>query len=210
MSQQKFGMSVKELERKENKTNEERIFTNKYKRYMPLLNNNCTMNILSKYVEDVEFDNKWKRDIEPFDYHNLTSGNYEFTDKKLMNNIIKIIKDFNRSQKINMLNREYSLEVLDDEEDYNDSMFGYLFEYYEEKLIGLCSDKNKLCDYVIYVFYTKFARQSKSLMWNIFGEEILNNVKSKAKTVCFPIRTNDGVEYLGEKYGLKELDLNEL
>lgn len=205
MSEQKFGLSIKELEKKENKTQEERLFINRYRRYMPLLKNNCIMNILSKYVEDTEFDNKWKKNEEYFDYKVLLSGNYDIDDKKLVNNIVKIIKSFNRSQKINMINRDYSLEILDNEEDFNDSMFGYLFEYYENKLLNLCSDKNKLCDYVVYVFYNYFERYSKSLMWNVFGEEILENVKNKSKTICFPIKDENGIDYLGEKYILKEI-----
>ena len=209
MSEQKFGVSLKDLEKKENKTQEESLFINKYRRYMPLLTNNCIMNILSRYVEDTEFDNRWKKSEESFDYKILLSGKYDIDDKKLLLSICQIIKDFNRSQRINTINRDYSLEVLDDEEDVNDSIFGYLFEYYENKLIKLCSNKEKLCDYVIFVFYNKFEKQSKSLLWNIFGEEILNNVKARSKTVCFPIKDENGIEYLGEKYILKEVP-NEL
>ena len=205
ISEQKFNLKLKDLERKENKTQAEKLFINSYRRYLPLLNNNCIMNILSKYVEDMEFDNKWKNVIEGFDYHIFLSGKYEFDDIKLINSISKIIKDFNRSQKINMLNREYTLEVLDDEDDFNDGMFNYLFEYYENKLLNLCSNKEKLSDYVVYVFYTMFNRHSKSLIWNIFGEEILKNVKSHSSIISFPIKDENGIEYLGQKYILKEV-----
>lgn len=47
--------------KKENKTPEESKLIYQYNRYSPLLKNKCIMNILSEYIEDIEFDNKWKR-----------------------------------------------------------------------------------------------------------------------------------------------------
>lgn len=170
---------------------------------MPLLNNNCIMNTLSKYVEDMEFDNKWKINKEGFDYHILLSDKYDINDKKLITSISKIIKEFNKSQVINIIKSDYIDENTNEE--FEDNSFRYLFEYYENKLLKLCSNKEKLADYVIYVFYNKFSNKSKSLMWNVFGENIVNNIKHKSKTVCFPIRDENGTEYLGQRYSLKEI-----
>ena len=82
--------------KKENKTAEELNFIYKFNRYSPLLKNKCIMNILSEYVEDVEFDNKYSQNNIRFDYQQLLSGNYDFSDKVLYQNIKNIIKEFNQ------------------------------------------------------------------------------------------------------------------
>lgn len=208
MCEQKYGLNLKELEYKEDKTMEQKKLISQYRNHLPLLNNNCIMNVLSKYIESIEFDNKWKKPAEHFDYTIMLSNKYDITDTKLINKIKNIIKDFNHSQQINAINRDYSLNYIDEDE-YNDSLYGNLFDFYENKLISLCSNKEQLADYVIYVFYNYFKSKSKSLLWNLFGDEIVNNIKSKSEFIYFPVKDENGVEYLGEKYILQRSRINE-
>ena len=203
---QLYDCRIKDLEKKQNKTDEEKYFIYKYKKYTPLMDNNSTMNYLSKYIENIEFDNKWAKKQDNFDYNILISNEYIIDDKNLIKKIISLLKEFDKSQKISILNREYAEDIIDEEE-YNDSLFSYLFELYEEKLLNICSNKQKLSDYVVYVYYNYFKNKSKSLMWNVFSDEILHSVKSKSKKICYPVRDESGVEYLGRRYILKEVDL---
>ena len=44
-------------------------------------------------------------------------------------------------------------------------------------------------------------------MWEICGNEILDNLKSKASIMQIPVERDDGVEYLGKRYVLESVNL---
>ena len=204
-----FGCKFKDLEAKPDKTPEEKKFIHNFYKYAPLMKNNCIMNVLASYVEDMEFDNRWKKPGGKFDWHILLSGEYEFDDQSLIAKVRNVIRDFNKAQKALALSEVYNAELSPSAlEEENISRYGGLFEEYENKLYLCCSNKDKLSDYVVYVYYTYFKSNSKTLIWNVFGEEVVSHVKAKAKTVTFPIRDENGVEYLGQRYSLKEVELD--
>ena len=204
-----FGCKFKDLEAKSDKTPEEKKFIHNFYKYAPLMKNNCIMNVLASYVEDMEFDNRWKKPGGKFDWHILLSGEYEFDDQSLIAKVRNVIRDFNKAQKALALSEVYNVELSPSAlEEENISRYGGLFEEYENKLYLCCSNKDKLSDYVVYVYYTYFKSNSKTLIWNVFGEEVVSHVKAKAKTVTFPIRDENGVEYLGQRYSLKEVELD--
>lgn len=208
MSFQRFGMCIKDIERLENKTEEQKKFLYQYRKYMPLMDNNSIMNTLSKYVEDIEFDNKWSKSSKPFDWNIMMSGKYEINDQSLIKKIISTIKDFNKSQRVIASNNNYSSEIFDiDEETEYNNMYKYLFDMYEERLLKLCSNTEKLSDYVVYVYYNFFKNSSKSLLWNVFEKEIVSSIKNKSNTIVYPVYDENGKEYLGQRFSLKEVDL---
>lgn len=208
-----YSSNLYDLSKKPNKTTEEKQFIQKYYYYTPLLINNCIMNVLAMYVEDVEFDNKWNKNIGEFDYHRLMSTDYNINDKTLYNKIKNIISEFNK--KHNSIIREkkelnnYDEIVLGTDyiENYNEELV-LLVQEYETKLLSICSNAQILTDYLIDIYYKHFKSKSKSLLWGEFGEFILNNVKSKANHVCYPVLDNNGTEYLGKHYSLKTVKIN--
>ena len=172
------------------------------------MDNNSIMNTLSKYVEDIEFDNKWSKPSKPFDWNIMMSGKYEIDDQSLIKKIISTIKDFNKSQRVIASNNNYSSEIFDiDEETEYNNMYKYLFDMYEERLLKLCSNTEKLSDYVVYVYYNFFKNSSKSLLWNVFEKEIVSSIKNKSNTIVYPVYDENGKEYLGQRFSLKEVDL---
>ena len=205
-----FGCKLKDLEAKPDKTPEEKKFIHNFYKYAPLMKNNCIMNVLASYVEDMEFDNRWKKPGGKFDWHILLSGKYEFDDQSLIAKVRNVIRDFNKAQKASAIKESYLEEELSatSDEMTTDGYYSYLMEEYENRLLSICSNSTKLADYVIYVYYTFFKSNSKALLWNIFGDEVVANVRRKAKVVTFPIRDENGVEYLGQKYSLKEVELD--
>ena len=56
LSFKNYGLSLKDLILKENKTDGEAAFLRKYKKYSPVVETDCIMNILCKYIESLEFD----------------------------------------------------------------------------------------------------------------------------------------------------------
>ena len=210
MCEMMYSCKIYDLAKKKDKTEEEKTFIQRYYKYMPLLTNNCTMNILANYIEDIEFDNRWKRKPGIFDYHNLMSKDYDLSDNKLYNNVRKTISEFNK--KYNMIIGEKKLLEMSDDivlekediENYSQEL-SFLIQEYESKILSLCSDARKVTDYLVDIYYKYYKNKSKFLIWGEFGEYILENVKSKSNSVCFPVLDENGEEYLGKKYSLKEV-----
>ena len=206
-----FKCDLTELMRKKNKTSEESKFLYQYNRFSPLLKNRCIMNILAEYVEDTEFDNKWKKQGQPFDYKVLMSGNYDLDDKELYNQLKSIIKEFHKRH-AGIIAERKSVETdimftpTDDIECYAQEITT-LIEEYENKITSICSDARKTCDYVIDIYYRYFSTKSKIFIWETFGDIVVENLKSKATKVEYPVFDENGVDYLGKKYSLKEVNL---
>ena len=206
-----FKCDLTELMRKKNKTSEESKFLYQYNRFSPLLKNKCIMNILAEYVEDTEFDNKWKKQGQPFDYKVLMSGNYDLDDKELYNQLKSIIKEFHKRH-AGIIAERKSVETdimftpTDDIECYTQEITT-LIEEYENKITSICSDARKTCDYVIDIYYRYFSTKSKIFIWERFGDIVVENLKSKATKVEYPVFDENGVDYLGKKYSLKEVNL---
>lgn len=204
---QKFGCDIKSLEFREDKTEDQKKLLYQYRKYMPLMENKSIMNILSKYIEGIEFDNKWSKPEKEFDWKILLSGKYEIINNNMIKKISNIIKDFNKTQKILSINLSYMNDSYNDEEKDDDNIFKYLFNVYENELLSVCSNTEKLCDYVVYVYYNFYKNHSKSLLWNVFGNEIVNVIKSKSDKISYPVKDDSGQLYLGEKFKLKEIDI---
>lgn len=206
-----YHCNLHELIQKQDKTEEEKQLVKNYYRHMPLMVNNCPMNILANYVEDTEFDNKWKQKPSTFDYHILMSDSYDIEDKNLYKKVKETITSFTKSYGMLQVaikqlgNIENSGIDKEDIEDF-DSMTKVLIETYENKLFSLDSNKIKLCNYVIDVYYKCFNKQSKMMLWTVFGDCILSNLKQKTDKVYYPVSDNNGVDYLGKRYSLKEVD----
>ena len=47
-------------------------------------------------------------------------------------------------------------------------------------------------------------------MWNIFGDEIVEHLKTKASIIKLPVEDENGVEYLGRKYILKDVNIDDI
>lgn len=206
-----FKCDLTELMRKKNKTSEESKFLYQYNRFSPLLKNRCIMNILAEYVEDTEFDNKWKKQGQPFDYKVLMSGNYDLDDKELYNQLKSIIKEFHKRH-AGIIAERKSVETdimftpTDDIECYAQEITT-LIEEYENKITSICSDARKTCDYVIDIYYRYFSTKSKIFIWETFGDIVVENLKSKATKVEYPVFDENGVDHLGKKYSIKEVNL---
>ena len=207
-----YNMNLYSLITKNNKTKEEKSFIQKYYKYTPLLKNKCTMNILSEYIESIEFDNKWKNKPEQFDYTMLMSKNYDISDKKMYNDVKLVMKQFISQYNIILSERNsflsYNIEsIIGDVNDIYDQEITFVINDFENRLLSISSNMEQLVNYLVDVYYNFFDNSPKMLLWGEFGEQILNNIKSKSTHALYPTESPDGIEYLGRKYVLKEVDL---
>ena len=179
-----------------------------YYKYMPLKRNNSIMNILTYYVEDMEFDNKWKKRAKEFDFRILMNNEGYIPNSK----IEKIVKEkmkmfFEEYKNISIMERE--LENLFEEEYCYENTYKFMYELFDNDLHTVISNESELCDCVIYVMYKYFKSYNKDVLWSVFGEQIIKNLKCKSSNFCYVYECDDGVEYLGRKYKLVEVDIDD-
>lgn len=203
--------TISQLLSKQDKTKREQQLIRNYYKYMPLLRNNCIMNILAYYIEDIEFDNKWaKTTTFNFDYNVLLSKYFVPSDKSLLKQIRKLIAEafceYNKRMRV-----LYSENDMVYDTEYVESVEQNIFRSVEQRLMDklyqLSSNKQDISNYVIYCFYNYFDNKPKAWMWEICGNDIIQNLKSKASIMQIPVESEDGVEYLGKKYKLESVNL---
>jgi hypothetical protein len=207
-----FGCRLDVLLNSRNKTDREKKFVRNYYRYLPVFTNKSTTNELCRYVEDVDFDIKYIKDEKVFDYTILMNKNIQVNKNSLVyNKIFSILKKYHSIYELNTHERKYIQEDYENESDdekKEKDKFSILFGEIEKELFSVCSNKHELCNNIVYIMYNEFKSKSKAILWNICGNEIIANLKSKSNKAYFPIETTmeDGVEYLGKYYGLQEVE----
>lgn len=76
-------------------------------------------------------------------------------------------------------------KYYDEKESYSidDSTWRFqrFYSYCEEELLNICSDRELLLNYMIYLFYADadFYYCDKAILWNVFGEDICNRYLKK-------------------------------
>ena len=202
-----FGTGLKDILSKENASKEEVKFKKNFYRYSPLKRSKSTMNTLAMYVEDIEFDNKWNHNSERFDYRVLMYDKEFCPNKNTVKRIKEELKNFFSGFKDVSIFESNTEQEYGEEYEYENTYI-YMFEYLENKLNSIISNRKELVDYVIYVTYTYYKTYSKNFLWDVFGDTILENVKMNSTKFYYPCESDSGVEYLGKKYIMKEGVLN--
>ena len=190
-----FGISISELLKKSDKTDDEQNFTEWYYNNCPVTDNNCVMNRLCHAVEK-EFDGyvtDLKSDSE-FDYTIMKSG-VEYKEN-IKQQICEIYKQYLS---------EYQQYVISSKQARTDSdeiaiFKAVLIENYRRKCTNICPNEVELCDIVLDICYSKTS--SKKFAWDMCGEQIVKNLLSyKDNKYTFCIRDDNGdIEYAGKRY----------
>lgn len=206
-----FGMTMNELREIEDKSPEMKKFLRGYFRYQPLFNSKCSMNILARYVEDIQFDSVFKKKGDKFDYTILMSDKDFVPQKSTLKKVSETIFEFNKYYKRTV--RKNSFEnnngMSDVEDDDFSDRFKYLFESFEEQMTKICSNEETIVNYIVYSYYNSYPTYTKVMLWNVYGEQIFNNVKNNSDKYYMLVDDENGTDYFGEKISLKEFDLDD-
>lgn len=207
--QQKFGIPLNELLNKKELNEKEQSFLNAYIKYLPVIDSDCVMNKLCKYIESIHFNIKdFLNKIENQDnfyelYMNLNIEKNLDTYQKVFieyKNFKKYLRDLNNTKcfRTSLNNKQ------DDEEKITTQSIYYKFK---NDMFSICSNAYELTNYLVEIFYKENKSINKDLLWNTFGKYILDNIKMKNKDpILFPIPSDDGnIEYLNKKYRLEEV-----
>lgn len=207
----KYGCKIDDLFTKKDKTDSEKQFIKDYYRHMPLIQNNCTMNVLARYAEDVEFENRWKKPDKPFDYHCMMSSDNVELDEKVLAKVNGVLKSyFKQSFHLAAINEsgqkaDYNPFAYDEGTTNNERVI--ILREHEELLFQACSNRKLLADCLVYLLYTKYKSKPRTILWGEIGNEIADNLKRRNKKAIVPIISDEGIEYMGKHYVLKEFDV---
>lgn len=199
-----FNKTIEELMKKENKSNFEKEFVSNFLRFSPLLDTDCEMNNISKYMASIEFNirSKIKKIINPNIYTSFIKG-FDL-DNEVYNNIKNILLKYYEIIK----EKDYACVKSFDSEiviDLNSE-----FEDLKNNLNNQCSNGFQLCDYVVTLFYNELKSKNKMLMWKLCGKYIYANVKSNFDSCLIPVITEDDdfdFKYMEKKFKIKEIDI---
>lgn len=208
--QQLFGINLDELKKLNRKTTDQLDFLKTFNTYSPVIDSDCVMNNLCKYIESIDFGirNIIKSDVKAFDTYKHLLRNHEIDiDQDIYNKVKKAIKSFNETSK-ELAATHSSIGIKDN---YNDELKRQIKAQYDKlkmDLFHICSNEELLTDHLIHLAYTEQSGFSKELLWTLFGKQLVNNLKLKCELVKVPLPCPNGeIDYLNKKYTVKEVVL---
>lgn len=203
LSMKKFGQPIKELLKKEKHNDNELDLIRKYRKYSPVLETECIMNILCKNIESIDFDIKYKPNSKSLLPNYI--GNTKIEEKKLVK-LFEIYREYKSQKKYKGISIIIDNEGIQDD-DINEILHNAIFYHKDgckNKMYNLFSSSRELFDHLIEMC-TKYCLKY-DFIWDILGEDIIDIIPQGNTLII--IDDNSGVDYLGKTYSLKEMSIN--
>lgn len=201
ISYKHFGMSIKDLLRKENRSEGENKLIRKYRKYSPVLETDCVMNNLCKEVESSDSDIKF----HPSKVSLLSEfADYSNIDEEKLVTLMDICKTYKSEKQFRGFSTMIENEgIADDDiaEIMNQVLYGHK-DKYRGKIKNLFSNTRELFNHLMMMCQRKNINHD--IVWDIMGDDIIDIIPVCNPTVL--IEDDNGVEYLGHKYQLQEVD----
>ena len=207
---QKFGITIQELRKLNRKTTEQLDFLRDFNTYSPVIDSDCVMNNLCRYIESVDFGikNIVKDDSIGEHYKRLLRNEKFQLDKNKYGQIKKAYKDFKSISESLAATNASTASVKNDYDEDLQRQISISYENLQNTLTSICSNVYELVDHLIYMFYEDKIDSNKEVLWSIYGKYIVENVKSKFGKFYIPVPdTNGTIEYLNTQFTLKEVVL---
>lgn len=201
----KFNVPIDELlQKKYSELSEGELqFLKYYKLSMPVGTNPCVMNLICYKFEE-EFHNLIRRfnESSTFDYRVMKSdavySKYQFDMiKKLFDEYNKRLRKFKANSKAERMDTCDSLQALTDME-----------MDFRKECEAVCPNQYALCNIVLDIAYTRSA--TKKFAWAMCGDVIVENLlKANNYIIEYPALADDGFNYAGNKYEMRQIELEE-
>lgn len=193
-----FGIKLKKLLSKKDKTPAETTIIKRYQKFSPLIVSNCTMNILCKCFENMDLDIKFSKNrpcmLQKFDWL------YDVNETKL--GVMKdLYRKYNGKKSVKLISTLFSDNKSDEE--ITEMKFAEMDYIRDEIRDGVYSVISSNEEFLFYCW--KLSEGYKSFnwkfAWDVLGEDILTCIEEGDCLV--PVRNEYGHEYLGSKYSLE-------
>ena len=200
ISYKHFGKSIKDLLKKENKTDGENKLVRKYRKYSPVLETDCVMNNLCKIVENSDSDIKYHPSKISMLPKFVDDSNI---DEEKMIQLMEICKSYKSQKQYKGFATMMENEGINDDdmvEIMNSVLYGHKDKYREE-IKDIFSNTKELFNHLMIMCQRK--NMDYDIVWDIMGDDIVDVIPIQNPTVL--IEEENGIEYLGHKYGLQEV-----
>lgn len=209
-----YGISLEELINKENKTDEELEYIATYNKYSPVIDNPCVMNNLCRYMENISFDIRNKIKTNKLDvFVLLFDDNIDFNDKNYKK-IREKIKEMNKK-----IANEASFQMMKVQRDKatkddfvaNLEEIKFTTEQQVRELFSVVNNEEELLNYVIKCAYHDNITRAMHLLWEGFADILFSRLLNRCGyKINIPVKDKNGeLEYLGSRYSIKEVVVNE-
>ena len=211
-AQIRFSMGLNELIMKKESgvelTTDEDAFLMYFEKFMPVINSDCVMNRICKYIESVDFKIKQKvRSSHDFDYKSLMSPNFTINKKlyiKIKDEVESTFKSWDEKAKNSIGNNIEKNSIHDNVSKKFDREVEYVL--LKSRLEDIVSNEEQLTNHLIYLFYEDKPSLSKTTLWNLVGKQIFENIKNKTQYFYFPIKNSNGsLKFLYENYSIERI-----
>ena len=200
ISYKHFGMAMKDLLKKENRSEGENKLIRKYRKYSPVLETDCVMNNLCKEVESSDSDIKY----HPSKVSLLSNFvNYDEIDEDKLSKLMDVCKTYKSEKQYRGFAAMVENEGIADD-DINEIMNQVLYGHkdkYREEIRNIFSNTKELFNHLMMMCQRK--GMNHDIVWDIMGDDIIDVIPIQNPTVL--IEDENGMEYLGQKYSLQEV-----
>jgi len=196
-----YGLSIKELILKEDKTDEEAAFLRRYKKYSPVIETNCLMNVLCKDIEDLEFDIAYKKNNNSL-IQNFKDKDFKI-DESILFKIYQLYKEYKSTKSFKGVETLIENEGIKDEdtaEIIKDIMYG-VKDNIRDRMNNILSSTKDLYNYLV-CMCEKYNLKDYDIVWEILKDDILDVIPYGEKITLE--EDENGFEYLGKKYLIRE------
>ena len=186
---------------------EEEDFVEQYYEWCPLVDSDSCMNALCKYIESIDFDIKDKiktnQHFNFFDLYRNSLVKYTPEQKRLA---LRALQEYKQLKAKEQINKNYANLYVENREDNFISAANL-----EEIALKYISNIHILTNIYVDYFYCECPKSNKDILWKYFGKYIVDNIRYNTnEPVLVPLKDlNGNLEYLGETYSLKEINIIE-
>lgn len=201
----KFNTSIDELIAKPEKSVLERQFIHTYNEFMPVIDSDSVMNNLCKYIDSIHFEVKKRLKADSDNpIHTLYMNEHS---QWLQREYSIVIKKYEEGIKSTAASAKAGLATKTTKLTKNEPnhLLRAKYDWIESNLNSLSVPLDRIVNYLIHYLYVEKSKLSKDILWTIYGDVIVQNIKTRANgNVAIPIKTENGsIQYLGEHYEFK-------
>ena len=206
LSLQILGITLEELLNKIELNEREQLFLDNYNRYSPIINSDCVMNNLCKYIESVDFGirNLLKNETEE-DYHNILVEDFNNFDEVIYSQL-KSTYEVYTTEVASIIKNNCDISKKESNNTIKVRQKELL-----KKLFSICNNEKDVTKYMVYLFFVDKPHYNKDVMWDLFGDYIIQHLLKNTNTINVPVLDDNGdIDYLNSKYTIKEVFINDV
>lgn len=196
-SRSQFGIKLKKLLVKPNKTEDEMNLIRRYQKYSPLITAPCIMNLLCKELENVDFDINFNKGAVSM----LPTFEDEFEiDTEKYKQVKEFYRKYSARKQVKVLESILENVDLPNRDEYDEIRFAAVDLVREEirEAIAVLELSGKELLFYCSQLSKEYKQFNWDFAWDILGDSIVDLIPRGRVEV--PVKNEAGFEYLGDRY----------